>query len=487
MSQSIYSRLARKFQAEQPAMSRRDLLKTTLAASAGMLLSNCGANPFGSAGMGGKSVVVIGAGLAGLACAYELHSAGFEVLVLEARSRVGGRVLTFTDMVPGKVVEAGGEFIGACHPTWVSYASKFKLTLREVEQEKDAERPLVLEGRKLTPEEEKVVFEEMTGAQALLNDAARAVDAQQPWLTKDADAYDSQSMGDWLRSTKVSSLTKKAIRAEFEGKKGVALERMSFLAFMAMVKGAGVEKYWTDSETHRCVQGNQELAKRLAAALGARVMLGAPVISVVIGNRRAVVTSERGRFMADEVVLTVPPPVWMNIRFTPELPAELKPQMGIAVKHLMGVKNRFWKEAGMAARGITDGDISLTWESTEGQRGEGAVLACLSGGPVAEHARSREPAAREAFYRAEIAKMYGGHRAEVTTSRFMDWAEDQWTLGAYSFGAPRKMRTLGPILHGGLECLHFAGEYASFAFPGTMEGALASGVAVARRLAAARR
>ena len=81
-------------------------------------------------------VVVIGAGFSGLAAAYELSSAGYDVTVVEARNRVGGRVVSFSDMVPGKNVEGGGELIGSNHPTWVAYAKQFKLEFLDVTEER---------------------------------------------------------------------------------------------------------------------------------------------------------------------------------------------------------------------------------------------------------------------------------------------------------------------------------------------------------------
>ena len=106
MSQSMYARLARQYNPAVRAVSRRDVLKAALAASGGVLLSNCGGSHTEQpSAMNGRRVVVLGGGFAGLACAYELKSVGYDVVVLEARNRVGGRVLTFRDMVPGKHVE----------------------------------------------------------------------------------------------------------------------------------------------------------------------------------------------------------------------------------------------------------------------------------------------------------------------------------------------------------------------------------------------
>ena len=100
--------------------------------------------PQGSAGR----VVVIGAGFSGLAAAYELTRAGYDVTVVEARNRVGGRVISFSDIVPGKNVEGGGELIGSNHPAWVGYAKQFKLDFLDVGEE-DLEFPIVLNGKRL--------------------------------------------------------------------------------------------------------------------------------------------------------------------------------------------------------------------------------------------------------------------------------------------------------------------------------------------------
>ena len=105
----------------------------------------------------------MGAGFSGLAAAYELSRAGYEVTVVEARNRIGGRVISFSDLVPGKNVEGGGELIGSNHPAWVAYAKQFKLEFLDVGEE-DAEFPIVLGGKRLTPEESEALWEEMEKA-----------------------------------------------------------------------------------------------------------------------------------------------------------------------------------------------------------------------------------------------------------------------------------------------------------------------------------
>ena len=83
----------------------------------------------------------------------------------------------------------------------------------------------------------------------------------------------------------------------------------------------------------------------------------------------------------------------------------------------------------------------------------------------------------------ELGKVYTGLRANFVKSRFMDWPGDAWTKASYSFPAPGQVTTMGPLLRNGVGHVHFAGEHTCYAFVGYMEGALNSGVSLARRLA----
>src|SRR5262245_43091612 len=133
MSVPLYKRLLRRYRPVRTHAVRREFLRLTLAASGGLLLSCAPALLRGGrAKPDGPRIVVVGAGFAGLACGYELHAAGYAVTIVEARNRVGGRVSTLRDLVPGKTVEGGGELIGSNHPTWVAYAQRFGLRFCDV-------------------------------------------------------------------------------------------------------------------------------------------------------------------------------------------------------------------------------------------------------------------------------------------------------------------------------------------------------------------
>jgi monoamine oxidase len=478
---NLYSQLHRRY-GKQDGVTRREMIQRSLAAAGALLISDqiAFALPQGKAGR----VIVIGAGFSGLAAAYELTRAGYEVTVVEARNRVGGRVISFSDIVAGKNVEGGGELIGSNHPAWLGYAKQFKLNFLDVGEE-DAEFPVVVNGKRLSGDESEALWEEMEKAFGTIYPDATKVDADRPWTAENAEALDRRTLASWIDGLDASPLCKSALHTMMTADNGVVTDWQSYLGNLAMVKGGGVEKYWTDSEVFRCRGGNQQLATKFVAAIGTgRVLMRTPVRSIDVTDQGVRVALANGRMLeGDRVILTAPPSTWNRIAIDPALPANLIPQMGTNVKFLIGLNGPFWRRAELAPELLSDGPVNMTWHATDGQRGAGEALVAFSGGPSAELCRDWG-ARRVDNYLTELGKVFKGIRASYTgKSRFMDWPGDAWTKASYSFPAPGQVTAQGPTLYEGIGRLHFAGEYSSYAFMGYMEGALHSGAAVAKRIA----
>jgi len=477
---NLYSQLHKKY-GKPDGITRRDMLQRSLAAAGALLISDRFMElPRAAAGR----VVVVGGGFSGLAAAYELSKAGYDVTVVEARNRVGGRVISFSDLVAGKNVEGGGELIGSNHPAWVGYAKQFGLKFLDVSEE-DLEAPIVLGGKRLTSDESEALWEEMEKAfNTIVTDAAK-VDADEPWKATNAEALDKRTLASWIDGLSASPLCKTGLHAMMMSDNGMVTQWQSYLGNLAMVKGGGLEKYWTESEVYRCQGGNQQLARKLVDAIGAaRVLTRTIVRAISVGPNTVRVTLANGKVLeGDHVVLTAPPPVWNRIAIDPALPAGLVPQMGSNVKFLMALNAPFWRKAELGPEILTDGAISQTWHATDGQKGPGEAMVAFSGGTAADTCREWAPAQRTENYLLELQKVYKGIRPSFVRARFMDWPSDPWVKASYSFPAPGQVTTQGPTFRQGLGRLHFAGEYCSYAFMGYMEGALSSGAAAARRIA----
>lgn len=495
MSRSLFTQLNARFGPPVDPLTRRSFLAATLAVGLGGLVS-CRSTPKTTAG-GGRKIVVIGAGFSGLMCAHELKAVGYRVQVLDARERVGGRVLSFHDLVPGGNVEGGGELIGSNHPTWAACKAKFGLEFLEIKEDESLDAPIILDDKRLTPDEGKALYEEMDTVLKLMTAQAQNVDAEQPWLTPGAVELDRKSTAEWLAKVDCSPMCLRGLRVQFESDNGVALHKQSFLGNLSQIKGGGLDRYWTDSETDRCKGGNQLLALKLAQAIGEKnIALKVAVKSIKDRGDKMVITTVGGQTVeADDVVLTVAPGVWSKIEFGEGLmPKGLAPQMGKCVKFLAALKTRCWVKAGLSPDATTDGDIGFTWDATDGQNiepstgkdGKPAATACLtsfSGGPAAEHILARKTGPLVESYVAELSKLYPGIREDFVAGRFMDWPSEIWTGGSYSFPAPGQVTTQGPLLAKPSGGLHFAGEHTCYKFVGYMEGALDSGARVAARIA----
>lgn len=484
MSRSLYARLARRYGPQVDQVTRREAMKAALAASAGLLLSSAPAWARRQPATAPR-VVVVGGGFAGLAAAVELNAAKWDVTVVEARNRPGGRVVSFGDMCQSLVVEGGGEFLGTNHATWLAFAKRFNVELIEAPEIEDASELIVLNGKVLNDEEAESLYEEMDAAFSQITAEAATVNEIEPWLTPNAAALDKRTAADWIASLSVSPLAKAAIRVQLAADNGVEPEVQSYLAHLAMIKGGGLEKYWTDSETHRAVGGNQQLPLRMVASLaGDKVLLGTRVSRIARSDSGVKVTLGTGRTLdADYCILAAPPTTWGKIEFDPPLPKTLSWQMGSNIKHLSTVARPFWRGAKRTGDALTDTNISMTWEAGDGgpARGE-SVLCAFSGAKASEAVRALSVSERDAFYKGELEKLYPGYGEAVLRTRFMNWPSDQLANGSYSFPAPGQLMTAGPVLRSGVGRLLFAGEHCCPRFVGYMEGALASGVEAAQRL-----
>lgn len=492
MSRSIYARLFNRYATtdqRERMYSRREALRLSAAAAAGLLLSS-------RVGLAlprnGRRVIVVGAGFAGLACALELKAAGYDVTVLEARSRVGGRVLSFSDWIPGVNVEGGGELIGTNHPTWMAYGKRFGLEFIEVTEPEDLAYPVLLGGEVLSEDDANALYEELEAATAHFNADAADIEEDTPWTSPRAAEWDARSTGEFIRSLAgLSDRCRRGLVATFEADNGSPIDRQSYLGNLTQIKGGGVDAYWTDSENRRCSGGNQQLAFKLLEAIGAdRVKLRTPVSRISISDKSCRVTTADGsRLECDDLVLAIPPSTWFKIDFDPALPADLAPQMGSNVKYLARVKKRFWLDEKKAADAFSEGPVHMTWEGTDnqtlGETGE-ACLVGFSGAAGSDACRAVRSDERDAFYREHIGRFYAGFADSFVASRFMDWPSDEWARASYSFPAPGQITRFGQTLREGLHGgrLHFAGEHTCYKFVGYMEGALNSGASLAGRIAA---
>lgn len=372
-----------------------------------------------AAGRAGRPrVLVIGAGFGGLSCAYQLQQAGADVRILEARNRVGGRVLSLGNFIPGRVVEGGAELIGSNHPTWMAYAKLFGLELREVTSPHDDESPILL-GKRYSGKELETLWEGLDRTLQLMNADARQVNLEQPWTSAQAAAWDATSLSQAAARWDVGDQLRHAALTVLANDGATWPERASYLACLSTIAGGGFEVFWTESEVYRCVGGNQSLAFKLAESIGSnRIDLNTPVTLIQCQGAGVTVHTGSGeKHEADLVILTAPPSTWDHFQVEPGLPPAYRPTTGPAIKYLAKVDQPFWTESGLHPDSLTDTPVGCTWEGTDAQPEGGKDPACLtvfSGGQAAQDCLEVAAEARQAFFEKQIGAIYPG---EVSVPR----------------------------------------------------------------------
>lgn len=425
-------------------------------------------------------VVVIGAGLAGLRAATDLVAAGRDVLVLEARDRVGGRVWSHR-FAGGQWCERGAEFIDANHTTVHGLVSELGLDLIGVTPANDTDgRRLLDVGGRATPLSlHHTLHGELARWREAMDVLAATVDPDAPIEGALAEALDRGALSDFIAALQLSPLTRVVVGRELRTEHMVGPDEVSQL--MAAWMTARHRRAGEGFEAHRVRGGNDHLATRLAAPLGERVRLGAPVLDVDAATG-AVTLTDRSVVMADEIVATTPLPVLGRI--WAGMPGPLAAVgYGIGGKVSLHTSRRIWHDYGRSGSVLTDRAWGELWDTSEHQPGDGGVLtALLSSHDGAALASLPDTADRVI---AEADRIFPGVKGLVAEKVQTDWTHDPYSLGCYATYGPHQMLAAWPLLRSRYGRLRLAGEHTD-AFSGSMEGALRSGARVAAEIRAGR-
>ncbi|GGC49203.1 putative flavin-containing monoamine oxidase AofH [Parapedobacter defluvii] len=444
-------------------MNRRTFIKNTVLASGTLFIPDwLNAMPPVAENV---QVVIIGAGFSGLAAAYQLHKKGISFVVLESRSRIGGRVFSH-QMTDNLVVELGGEWIGNSHTRMQELCDEFKLPL----ENNQFDTHLIYKGGyspagtwDYSPQW-KQKFEQLLKDYRQMGEADKHALDQYDWWRylvnngcegRDLDIrelLDSTDFGESIRH--VSAFAALSEYAESSPKNEMDLK----------IKG-----------------GNGRLAEAIASKIGReKIHLRQHVSRIVQGDEVTVEFSNGNRFTCHQVICTVPGFALSRINFQPALPPEYTAalnelQYARINKHALHFGERFWKDESFDL--VSDQGPHYFYHATKNQKAKDGVLIAYSiGEKAAMNANNKEFAADDVF--RCLQPSFGDIKPLLKSHVNYYWGNDEYSRGAYAMYGIGQWFSLRPILEKPFGKVHFAGEHLAD-WQGFMEGAINTGEAAA--------
>jgi monoamine oxidase len=448
-------------------------------------------------------VLVIGAGLSGLTAARVLAGAGRDVLVLEARDRVGGRTLN-RSIGGGHVVEVGGEFVGPTQDRILALAQAVGVnTFLTYNQGSNVE--LIGGQRSLYPASTGLPTDPETKSFTLnllakIAPLAKEVGPTSPWRARRARHLDQITLADFTRP-----FVSKRVRPIFEAVNnsvwGVDSDELSLLYVASYAAAAGdpgnpgslfrLISTAGAAQERRFVGGSQLVAQRVAKQLGRRVLLRTPVSGLVLTGGGVDVHANRQVFHAKRVIVAVPPPLALPLtRGLSQRRAKLLAgmHMGHLIKSEAVYPTPFWRAQGLSGQGVSDEGIASIPFDNSPPDGSVGVLFAFTGGRAAGRL-ARIPAGQRRNTVLQRFRQYVGDQA-LSPTQFIqhDWRSEKWTRGCpTAVTRPGILSRYGDTLRRPIGPVHFAGTETADYWQGYMDGAVRAGERAAREILRQRR
>ena len=487
-------------------IGRRDALKLGAAAGLAAGAAALGTRqPVARAGSGGGNaarIVVVGAGLAGLTCAYRLRQAGRIATVYEASDRVGGRCWTIRGtFADGQLGEHGGELIDQGHTHIRQLAQQLGLTLDNLlAAEANGTDPCYFfDGAAYSYAQ---ATDDLAGIwQSIHGDV---VAASYPTLYNSFTArgaeLDRLSVRDWINQnvpggivSKLGQLLEVAYTIEY-GADTTDQSSLNMLYLLGYAGPGNLRIFGKSNEKYRVRGGNDQIPGRLAAELSAQLIVDHALVAIRENTDSTyTLTLQAGSatrtVTADRVVLALP---FSVLKSVDHKRAGFKPLKLTAIKELgMGTNaklhaqftTRHWQGLGCNGETFADTGYQNTWDVSRAQGGASGILVDYTGGTVGASFGSGTPTQRAQQFLTQLEPVLPGITTRWNGRATVDfWVANPWAKGSYSYWKPGQYTRFAGVereREGRAQNCHFAGEHTSIDFQGYLNGAVETGIRAA--------
>lgn len=421
-------------------------------------------------------VIVVGAGLAGLAAARDLAAGGADTLVVEARARPGGRVEQ-AELADGTIMQMGGEIVGPFHTAYLDLAAELGLeTERSYVDEPGSTSFLLADGtvvRGDLPVPGAEAAADYGRVEAAFGKLVATVDPDDPWSHPDAARLDGTSFASWLASVDAAPSTRRAHALAALSLATDAPERASLLALLRKEAAAGSMAFYDYErwESIRLVAGSAALPLALAGILPGRIRYGGVVRRIDIG-RPCRVTLDDGELLESEAVVSAVPVGPLRDIAIGGVSSERLTSLGrqrhaLAAKVVCAYDGPVWRDCGASGLAESEQLFGSTWpQSTVG-------LSLLVPPERLAAFAAAPPMSRRETILGGLRALYGDAAAAPRFYAERNWGLDPFTRGYVTSWAPGDVLAVGP-LHGTHEPPFFVCGSDQWV-AGYMEGAVRTG------------
>ncbi len=434
-------------------------------------------------------MLVVGAGLAGLVAARDLVAAGVSTLVLEARQRVGGRLLTLAGDA-GVTLDLGGQWIAREHHRARELANGLRLELATPATVGRATATIggrEVEMRGLLPAMGMLARADLLQAGYRLGRLVAATSLEHPTAGAGVAGRDEITAARWLGRNLRTRAGREIARAMVEICFAFGADETSLLGLLFDIRAARSISGVLGAQADIVVGGAQQLALRLADRLNDRVVTGAAVDRVSWSDQHIEIGAGGRTWTSHAAAICIPPALARRIVFTPALPADRRALLdgmlpGNVIKALAVYETPFWRHHGHSGSTFNIGStLGVTADVSPRDESAGVLvaLACASG---ADRLRGAPEQPEDAVL-SSLVELFGEQARAAREVAVHDWSQELFTGGCYAgHFTPGTLQAAGGAALRPSGAIHWGGTETATDWHGYMEGAVRSGERVAGEL-----
>ena len=442
--------------------------------------------------------IVVGGGISGLIAARNLYRSGYNVLLIEARDRIGGRMYG-ERLASGQWIDRGGQWVGPTQHRFLALLDEYDM--RRFPSPAHGQTVLLFNEKRYEfkgffqgfhegeiPAIPEADWRDATEAWERFEALSNAMPAGHPGKSDHDQQLDRDTFARWIEDNTQTEFGRWYFEYMTRAVGFLGPTEPHQVSLLHVLWGQNCAPQSEHPEAELIHGGAGQIPEKIAAELGQRIRLSEPVLRIRQDQRGIEVETVHGRFTAQFAIVAMPPHLAGKISYEPPLPP-LRQQltqrvpMGTCVKILVSYDCPFWRKQGLAGLGLGNRPwIELCADSSDPESGKGIIATFVVGNRY-QRWRAMSDHDRRAAVLSDLAAYFGEEAYAAVTYDEVDWPADPWTGGGYAaFMPPGVWTDFGEALVAPVGRIYWSGTEVADRWPGFFEGAVITGEAAAEAI-----